>query len=68
MIMEKEECTNEWCNDGVTSISYGEKIFCGICEGTGFIDTETDKDGVCAKIIKTFSKEEEEKFLGGNII
>ena len=52
--MEKEECTNEWCDDGVTSISYGEKMFCGICEGTGFINTKIEEDQwleICKKIV-----------------
>jgi hypothetical protein len=45
--MGKKECTNEWCDNGVVSISYGEKLFCGICEGSGFIDAETATETKC---------------------
>jgi hypothetical protein len=32
------QCTNENCVDGIVEVVYGEKQFCGICDGEGVID------------------------------
>ena len=32
------KCPNQHCDDGVVDIIFGEKQFCGICDGEGLID------------------------------
>jgi hypothetical protein len=32
------KCPNQHCDDGVVDVTFGEKQFCGICDGEGVID------------------------------
>ena len=32
------KCPNQHCDEGVVDIIFGEKQFCGICDGEGLID------------------------------
>ena len=35
---KRVKCPNQHCDDGVVEITFGEKQFCGICDGEGVID------------------------------
>jgi len=37
---KKAKCPNQHCDDGVVEITFGEKQFCGICDGKGVVNEE----------------------------
>jgi hypothetical protein len=42
-VIETIKCTNQHCDDGIVEVVFGEKQFCGICDGEGVIEIHSEK-------------------------